>query len=431
MQKLEPTNSHPLALDHFECPTITINYASEPEREDSLDTLSPMHENPCPFNNITWTCSQRKGYKFKPDNLKEPLPLHAEIEDKYFPSKDTDPSEWISVYGDRIFMIADGHAGHHAPSWFIKGLAKHILEIFNSKYWDFSISSQRSELMNLITAVFADLDDQYTEIKTKEFQKWVKDGGEMKKRPSDDGCTMVVNIVREGWVLNCNVGDSRTVLAQPSLSKTDWIPCFASTDHDMTHPQKVVDILLRGGKFINSSANTFLNVKLPKDGNTRVFHELSEARIFRPMSEEVLEVGCSHRRTLNLTATLGDLLFKIEPPILSSAPDFSFIKLEKTEHLLIMATDGLWDHMVPETHALQNEMMVEKVTSMLSNTLENLFLDSNSESSNQTASGTSLSAALDAVCESFMEREHVHDTLFLKNMIRYDDITMMIVHLDC
>lgn len=31
-------------------------------------------------------------------------------------------------------------------------------------------------------------------------------------RPHDDGSTLVINVLVDGWLINCNVGDSRTAV---------------------------------------------------------------------------------------------------------------------------------------------------------------------------------------------------------------------------
>jgi len=51
-------------------------------------------------------------------------------------------------------------------------------------------------------------------------------------------------------------------------------------------------------------------------------------------------------RTLNMGATMGDLLFKIEPAVLSNEPDVTFNKLNSNkDYLLVIATDGVWDYL--------------------------------------------------------------------------------------
>ncbi|KAI8894969.1 phosphatase 2C-like domain-containing protein [Globomyces pollinis-pini] len=394
--------------------------------DDSLATLTDSE-----FVNqvITWHCHQQKGYKFIPP-LNSPLPLHDYNEDSFFPTKLTPPSDYISIHNHKIFLVADGHAGHEAPLFFINGLATKLLALLNSNNWNFSIKSHQSQLISLITDIYQSLDDEYTLIKTLEYQEWCRQGS-VGKKPMDDGCTMIVNIIQPGWVLNCNVGDSRTLIAKPSSYSKKWSPVFSSIDHNMMHPDKVFDIHNNGGLFLDGSGKIVLhvNVQHPNERGSRQYTELCNSRIFRPLSAHISDVGCSHRRTLNLTATLGDLLFKIKPPVLSCKPDITFIELDPTEHILIMATDGLWDHLKAPNTQTQNTQVLDKTISMI-NELTDLSLDDKSMCSDSSLP-SSFEEALSVVCASLVDREgDTGNGLFADGLNRYDDATVMIIHLD-
>ena len=393
-----------------------------PVRKDSQATLTELTDNEKPQFTVNWSVKQKRGFKYV-DSVQ--TDSHSEMEDKYFPTEFTPRNEFCSLNGDQLFIIADGHAGHKAASWFIERISKGVMKLLNVKCWSFESCSDRSQLTNGISDLFQRLDREYTVLKTRQFQRWKSNGSLPTERPDDDGCTMVLNIVRPGWVLNCNLGDSRTVIACPSISQKEWIPHFSSADHNMTHPQKIRNIIERGGSFINPIALKRIEVPIKTPG--REYRELANARLCRIHSDEIANVGCSHRRTLNLTATLGDLLFKIEPAIISSVPDFSFIKLHNSESILIMATDGLWDHLTAHKAVVQNETIVEKVTQKISSVMEQSFLD---ESTLDSTTSNGILGALNQVCEDLVERENRIDSLFLENQIRYDDITVMIIHLD-
>ena len=428
-----------------------------------------------------------------------------------------------SLHGDVLFLMADGHAGHEAPIFFIKRISQAVLSLLNERRWNFGDKESNAMLQERITLIYSEWDDEYTRVKITEYQEWVKYGSDPSLRPCDDGCTMILNIIqpRTGWLLNCNVGDSRTVLAKSNYHnhhstppnsvtsnysnsdacdddeiedddddtfsndyddhcdmlcypKDQWDIIFASIDHNMTNPYKVYSIHQNGGKFLDSTGSIFLYPtiehpfkRIAKGG----YPELSNSRLFRPLSDVVRGVGCSHRRTLNLSGTLGDLLFKIHPPVLVSTPDFSFIKLKPgKDHLLVIATDGIWDHLSVGDFMRQNDMVMEKVTELMSDYRNwkgektdatekyDMELSSSLKSSSSEATMSSLGTSsisekkreiptkaprlsmtrsiLEQICMKMVNREPREgdedglDLLYSKNLMRYDDATMMLVHIE-
>ena len=464
----------------------TINQEAEAinEKDDSSLTITNP-EDKYPLRTI-WECRQQKGYKYTGFPTKVKASLHAEIEDFYFPSPifDNDFStmdqdgqsdsenrikqQHCSIWGDQVFLMADGHAGHEAPYFFISGLSRQILSLLNSKKYDFGDEGTQQELRSQLEELFLDLDDEYTEIKIREYQAWVKSGSNPRSRPIDDGCTMVVNILQSGWLLNCNVGDSRTVLAQPcSIYGKDWFQVFSSTDHNMMHAEKVYSIFRNGGRFLDSTGSAFLNVSIqsPDERQGKDYTELVNARLYRPLSDEVRAVGCSHRRTLNLAGTMGDVLFKINPPVLTSMPDISIVRLEaNTEYLLIVGTDGIWDHLVPSNSERQNNVVIDRVTGLLADLLDKSVVEMDANMTSRSFSSTSsqsttesdtftdcsnsstssnpahkgrsskffaqaMAQGLGSVCEMLVNRES-GDGIYSKNLLRYDDATLMLIHIE-
>jgi hypothetical protein len=179
-----------------------------------------------------------------------------------------------------------------------------------------------------------------------------------------------------GYLINCNVGDSRTVLGRRPLSMPGtsisgielgsarsspsarlsssvghqqvamrgWGVHFVSVDHAPSHPEKALFIHQNGGLFINDNG-TRRHVKIDEK-RKKPYPDLVGARILRPPDETIKEIGVSHLRTLNLASTMGDLLYKISPAILSSVPDISFVRLTPLyEYVVVIATDGVWDHL--------------------------------------------------------------------------------------
>lgn len=127
-------------------------------------------------------------------------------------------------------------------------------------------------------------------------------------------------------------------------------PIFVSKDHNMTHKEKVEKILSRGGIFVEhggiprnlkrrNSTDEYAKVKTSSCNTITCcddspcpnciegpYTELLGLRIYRSPNPNIKEVGVSHRRTVNMTCTLGDLLFKVEPPVMDSEPDIVFLR---------------------------------------------------------------------------------------------------------
>ncbi|CAO3615548.1 unnamed protein product [Mucor hiemalis] len=104
----------------------------------------------------------------------------------------------------------------------------------------------------------------------------------------NDGCTLILNIFLGEWLININVGDSRTVLIsapEPSMAPPTSIEnantlgidndykmdvVFASQDHKPYLEHLARHILENGGEFVDSIQNRIIKVdleKLREDGN--------------------------------------------------------------------------------------------------------------------------------------------------------------------
>ncbi|KAJ3378089.1 hypothetical protein HDU84_007960, partial [Entophlyctis sp. JEL0112] len=250
----------------------------------------------------------------------------------------------------RLFILADGHGGILASKFFVPRAKAALAELIQSRTWDFSRQDDREEFESKVVESFRTIDAEYCAIQVDRYRTWIDEGSIASERPEDDGCALAVAVIHNSWLVNLNVGDSRMALmsrAKNSSSAT-WKTVFVSTDHNMTHPAKVYSIFKAGGHFMSPS-HTLIHI-VPDDPTERhtPYTELASARIYRHPSAAVKAVGVSHRRTLNLTGTMGDLLFKIEPPVLNGIPDVSFVELDASQwdYVMILATDGIWDHLM-------------------------------------------------------------------------------------
>ncbi|KAI9016805.1 hypothetical protein DFJ74DRAFT_678517 [Hyaloraphidium curvatum] len=427
--------------------------SSEEQDESALPPLpSPLPPLTTP---IVWTVRQQQGYRKPPGHpLNVPTvarqPLHQKCEDVHHP-----PLPYEATHSDaatgvhpinhnayHLFVLADGHGGHGAAEWFVPRIRDRVEELLRREDWEFSVEGHRCKFGEAITAIFAELDREYCDIKIAEFEAWKRDcsglmstvgigsgtlsATDLAKRPADDGCTLVVNLIYRFHLLNCNVGDSRTVLARrwvppiqelheqgsqdslgsasesedeaidevagdaapsdpiappvrtasqvPQAARTsgfNWTIHFASKDHSPDHPHRAHHIHRAGGLFINDDGTRrAVRIQPPHERGDMIYTELTGSRIYRPPNDAVKALGISHLKTLNLAGTMGDLLFKITPAVISSRPDITFVRIRDAleegkpenggwEHLIVYTTDGVWDHLRQQNGpSLQNKAVI-------------------------------------------------------------------------
>ena len=452
------------------------------------------------FHSLTWSAAAQEGYRISPDKNRTRSKLHDGIEDMHYPTLPNDVEAYsvdaetldfpkisesqVTSKGAKVFVLADGHGGPDAAKFFVPRIARDVLELLESREWDLAELQHRSDISMGIMTIFRIADAEYAATKVAQYQRWMEAGGISSERPTDDGCTMVVNIVDSEWIVNCNVGDSRTVIGAklPSISReptsdsedddeatlsdsneevtgkfSGWIQLFASSDHNMMHPEKISHIHQNGGRFIDPTGTSFVPIA-PQPFHERgmkPYVELSGTRLMRPFTQSIKAVGCSHRRTLNLTGTMGDLLFKIEPAILTPIPDIRFIKLEPgMDYVLVAATDGVWDHLrIQYPESVQSDQILSFVTQSIEETLRNNPKADNSnpnpsvspeepqrqshDSDSTQANSVSLiphrqmlQDELSLCAQRLVHRENdMHSAhLFTPNLQRYDDATAMVLY---
>ena len=306
-------------------------------------------------------------------------------------------------------------------------------------------------------------------MKLAEYAEFMESKGRGTK-PHDDGCTLVVNLFIDGWLINANVGDSRTVVgalldkssefetpAKPttfyekynskkpiqlvknedeeeSASSQSLPPTpdftvshqtakmnllFASSDHNMTHPRTTYYLQEHGGTFMLNTppAPKFYRVDSPQARNWRPYSELIGTRVFRPKSGALIQAGVPHTRTLNLTSTMGDLLFKVAPAVMTSTPDVRFIKFDKgVDYVVFCGSDGVWDHLKEQTtQERQNLGVLEAIHDMLKETPEVSEVH------------------LREICQEVIRRENqdpwiLGRELYMKGFTRYDDASGQLLY---
>ena len=102
---------------------------------------------------------------------------------------------------ENFIMVADGHGGRDAAVWFTAKISKDITDVISSRDWDFAVESQRSEFRLKIQQLYKRVDQDFCDERKADWKT-----GTSKR---DDGCTMAVCLVYNGWFININIGDSK------------------------------------------------------------------------------------------------------------------------------------------------------------------------------------------------------------------------------
>lgn len=314
---------------------------------------------------IKWSVATERGYEKGPNNTRKPI--HNYMEDFHFPTLDdknaavhTHPVSGLPVY---IWLLADGHGGHEAPQFFIREMRIAMEEVVDFHDWNWEKKEECQLFERFIKDKYKEVDKKFCDMKTEQFKAW-KAGGFKGEKPLDDGCTFIVNIIYKNMHINCNVGDSRTVLGRRENIKRSifshrenvWSQVFGSRDHAPELSDMAYHISQNGGIFLNQNGSKRIHGAIvpPQKRGTKPYSDLVGTRIYRAVNDNIAEIGISNMRTLNMGATMGDLLFKIEPAVLCNEPDVTFNKLNANkDYLLVIASDGVWDYLKYDYSATQ------------------------------------------------------------------------------
>ena len=138
---------------------------------------------------------------------------------------------------------------------------------------------------------------------------------------------------------------------------------------------------------------------------------------------------------------MGDLFFKHDPPLITARPDVSFFRmkpLQTESYMLVMATDGLWDHMSRQKPEEQHLMISNYVSDVMEAELEGdtQFLNNNDNNGERIDSITAeiqrKLEKLGVLAHGMADREMISggNNLFAQGYLRYDDVTVFIVMIE-
>ncbi|RHZ47078.1 hypothetical protein Glove_593g33 [Diversispora epigaea] len=271
----------------------------------------------------------------------------------------------------RLFCLADGHGGSGCSAFLttrVPDCVESMLRLYEPNQLDdyYEQEKFKQDMTDLIRG----LDEEYLNAKREEYRNW--QAHDVSVEPVDDGATLVINLFFGEWFININVGDSRTILASKSNDK--WIVDFASEDHKPFLERLAVEIFSNGGIFVDSQDKPIRFDPSPQDRPIRM--NLKNARIRLQNADNDLGVPYKKNNgnnwSLNVAATCGDLLFKLNPskPVINCVPDIYFSKLGEIpnptdKRFILMSTDGLFDHLYLSKADMQNQVISTHVGTKL------------------------------------------------------------------
>ncbi|KAG0337849.1 Protein phosphatase 1L [Podila humilis] len=252
-------------------------------------------------------------------------------------------------YLGRLFCVTDGHGGR-ACSSFVIATIPGAMQVILGKYRpkDLSLLSVQELIKSQITEAVRLIDKEYLDYKKQQYLLY-----KAKKIPNDpgsDGTTLIVNIFIDKWIININLGDSRTMVGRRDVAGR-WNVDFYSEDHTPSLERLAQTIYANGGEFVTHDDKIIrFDPSIKNDKKHR--QSLKEARIrVKDAASNLYGIPYRTRNgqcaSVNLGACIGDVLYKLDPvkPVLSCKPDITFIDSSYIQRgFLLMASDGLWDY---------------------------------------------------------------------------------------
>ncbi|ORX59561.1 hypothetical protein DM01DRAFT_1333025 [Hesseltinella vesiculosa] len=307
---------------------------------------------------------QQKGYAYPRFRSQERVKIpKVKCEDKYRVTDVLDRAA-KQVVG-RMFILADGHGGPGCAEYFVKHTPMALQDLCNQFHPDqFDDPAVQQQFEKQAKQLVETLDQHYLEIKREQLGRvpssapptppakptattppasspTTAESPEQNTSDSlddshldNDGCTLIINLFFGRWLVNINVGDSRSILI--SAPEPDRLPApatafpssssaatpntptngsgtngngmdtlvggvdknylmdvaFASQDHKPYLEHLAREILENGGEFIDSVQNRVIKVELSslkEDGNRQAKrYALKNARI-RPSSQYLVQ----------------------------------------------------------------------------------------------------------------------------------------------
>lgn len=406
-----------------------------------------------PLRTARFAEAEKQGYRMGSRHDPKPISLHKDMEDAHVVKKEMRHISTGCLY--RLVIVADGHGGPDCARFAVEKLPIRIEAKMNDL--DEEELTQENIAKAFLTAI-TEVDKEYLDILRGRFESWKANGADERRRPSDDGSTLIVNAIfpdfndpesGDEWLLNVNIGDSRTcVLETAHRARFRFDPVYYSDDQHPGHPAKAHHIVQKtgGSAIIKLSEPASMNLKVPRglhdlvgslqDGpRNRHIESLRAGRVLRteeflgPESEAVL-LGLNIGQHINCGDALGDLLFKLNPPVFQCSPDPGWVRLRADRrYLIVAATDGIWDALKVPTK--QPKKQAENLASVIQKQYQEevnrqLF---HSEQPGPSLAPNALQNLLDRVAQQLVDIEKNHLKIFTDHTV-YDDATAVLVEIE-
>ncbi|KAI7859973.1 hypothetical protein BDC45DRAFT_563997 [Circinella umbellata] len=311
-----------------------------PPNNDNTDYIDPINFEEYPIASY-FAIAQQKGYSYPRFRSHEKVKIpKINCEDK-FRVADIVSESTQHIVG-RMFILADGHGGRGCSEFFVRNTPAAVQKLCATydpaKLDDKQVQkSFETDIKKMVDT----LDGEYLKLKRLQLgrRRTMNSEGstattndatntnnnntnndtssatpiENSEELDNDGCTLIINMFFGNWLININVGDSRSVLIsapdpgthqQKTAEELNNYPLlcgldndykmdveFASQDHKPYLEHLAREILENGGEFIDSVQDRVIKVdldKLREDGNRQAKRvALKNARI-RPKRQHHL-----------------------------------------------------------------------------------------------------------------------------------------------
>ncbi|KAF9426329.1 hypothetical protein BGZ94_006664 [Podila epigama] len=341
--------------------TVTVQESDFPDRR--ADFRLRMDVEPKMF-----AVEQQVGYTYVKQRTHERKRLpKADCEDGFAVSD----LKFRGGYLGRLFCITDGHGGR-ACSSFVIATIPGAMQVILGKYkpTDLSLASVQDQIKTQITEAIRLMDKEYLDYKKQQYLLY-----KAKKIPNDpgsDGTTLSVNIFIGQWIININLGNTRSILGVRE-APGQWKVDFSSEDHVPSLERLAVTIHANGGEFVTHDDTVIkFDPTLKNDKKHRQSLKGSRIRVKDAASNLYgipYRTRSGQNASVHLGACVGDVLYKLDParPVLSNKPDITFIDTSSIEPgFLLMASDGLWENVkkgakVQEQNSAVCQYVVDKM----------------------------------------------------------------------
>ena len=258
----------------------------------------------------------------------------------------TDKESPISL---AYFGIFDGHGGKEAAEFARQHLCDHILK--QDDFWPTTTDEQEYD-QSILSAIRKGFlvchENMWNHV-----GKWPKTSSGL---PSTSGSTASVVFIRGNKIYIGHVGDSAIVLAEGESLYKPWTANRLTRDHKPEDPLELKRIRDSGGNVLCKAGVhrvVWNRQKLNSSSSYRHRYSTTTMTTTTTTSPNGTTTEYEQIPFLAVSRALGDL-WSLNPETklysVSPEPELAVIEIDSNKHrAIILATDGLWNMVTPET----------------------------------------------------------------------------------